>query len=108
MLARAESQLDSSREPRLQRVGESVDMPTADHPFFWAGYLLVDTGPRPEVVVEPAPAADAAKGGAVKPDQPKPDDAAKPEEPTGDKLPPPDKPPEEVPNTTAGGEEAEK
>ena len=38
--------------PRTNRgsrnLTKSGDMPTADHPFFWAGYLLVDTGPRPE------------------------------------------------------------
>jgi len=32
----------------------------ASHPFFWAGYMLVDTGPRPEPVNPPAvPKADA-------------------------------------------------
>jgi hypothetical protein len=25
-----------------------VDGAKTDHPFFWAGYLLVDTGARPE------------------------------------------------------------
>ncbi|HTN74379.1 MAG TPA: CHAT domain-containing protein [Pirellulaceae bacterium] len=41
--------LDISREPRL-RAGSDESL-TADHPFFWAGYLLVDTG------VDPAPPA---------------------------------------------------
>jgi hypothetical protein len=69
VLAR-EAPLDAAREPRLKKSDEVGDMPTADHPFFWAGYLLVDTGPRPEVAVEepPAPAADAAKDGAPKTD----------------------------------------
>jgi hypothetical protein len=46
LLAR-ESPLEESREPRLKRSDETGELPTADHPFFWAGYLLVDTSPRP-------------------------------------------------------------
>jgi hypothetical protein len=45
LLAR-ESPLEASREPRLKRSDETGELPTADHPFFWAGYLLVDTSPR--------------------------------------------------------------
>jgi hypothetical protein len=40
------------REPRLKEVS-SDRAPTAAHPFFWAGYLLVDTGETPPVE-EPA------------------------------------------------------
>jgi hypothetical protein len=47
LLAR-EAPLDPQNEPRLKGLEESGDAPTADHPFFWAGYLLVDTGPRQE------------------------------------------------------------
>jgi len=47
LLAR-EAPLDITREPRLRRSDETGELPTADHPLFWAGYLLVDTGPRPE------------------------------------------------------------
>jgi len=38
-----QSTLDAEREPRLRRMptGESLK---AEHPFFWAGYLLVDPG----------------------------------------------------------------
>jgi hypothetical protein len=46
LLAR-EAPLDPQNEPRLKGLEESGEAPTADHPFFWAGYLLVDTGPRP-------------------------------------------------------------
>jgi hypothetical protein len=69
LLAR-EAPLDTAREPRLKRSEDAGDLATADHPFFWAGYILVDTGPRPEVEPPPAPpepaknaasAADAAK-----------------------------------------------
>jgi tetratricopeptide (TPR) repeat protein len=38
--------LDPSREPRLN-VQPKDDLPKATHPFFWAGYLLVDTGAAP-------------------------------------------------------------
>jgi hypothetical protein len=77
LLAR-EAPIDVSREPRLKRSDETGEMPTADHPFFWAGYLLVDTGPRPADAPE-LPKADAnaaaAKGKEVPPPA-KADDAA--------------------------------
>ena len=83
LLAR-EAPLDASREPRLKKSDETVELPTAEHPFFWAGYLLVDTGPRPEV--ENPPPADGSKPDDKKANIVKPD-AAK-----GDNIPPPDKP----------------
>lgn len=51
-----ETPLDAAQEPRLKRMAEDVEPPGADHPFFWAGYLLVDTGTGTEI-----PAADAAQ-----------------------------------------------
>jgi tetratricopeptide (TPR) repeat protein len=45
MLAR-ETPLNLSLEPRLKDVEKMAEPPSADHPFFWAGYLLVDAGPR--------------------------------------------------------------
>lgn len=43
LLART-SALDVAAEPRIDRL-EGIDAPpTTDHPFFWAGYLLADTG----------------------------------------------------------------
>jgi hypothetical protein len=39
-----ETPLDATQEPRLKRLAEDVEPPGANHPFFWAGYLLVDTG----------------------------------------------------------------
>jgi hypothetical protein len=47
LLAR-ESPLDSQNEPRFKGLDEAAEPPTANHPFFWASYLLVDTSPRPE------------------------------------------------------------
>ena len=44
-LARVE-ELDPSMEPRMK--GSAKDgLVSADHPFFWSGYLLVDTGAEP-------------------------------------------------------------
>ena len=68
LLAR-ESQLDTGQEPRLKKSDDTSDMPKAEHPFFWAGYMLVDTGPRPEAKVTKeveAPVKNAApvKGAA--------------------------------------------
>ena len=61
--------LDPASEPRL-RAGRSADGLKADHPFFWAGYLLVDTGVGPPA--EPAdpnhkPAEKPAEKAAAKP-----------------------------------------
>jgi CHAT domain-containing protein len=39
--------LDPSIEPRLKAPSTSEGI-KADHPFFWSGYLLVDTGVVPE------------------------------------------------------------
>ena len=44
--------LDPAREPRLNRSGVKGD-PTADHPFFWAGFLLIDSGTRPAPEAKP-------------------------------------------------------
>jgi hypothetical protein len=44
LLAR-EAPLEAAREPRLKRSDETGESPTADHPFFWAGYMLVDNSP---------------------------------------------------------------
>ena len=38
-------QLDLTREPRVRATADETL--TAEHPFFWAGYLLVDTGAEP-------------------------------------------------------------
>lgn len=81
LLAR-EAPLDISREPRLRRSDETGDLPTADHPFFWAGYMLVDTGPRPEPVNPPAvPKADAKDAKAGTPDAAKAKDMPAPVKP---------------------------
>jgi len=39
--------VDPELEPRLNRLGLNENF-RADHPFFWAGYMLVDTGSGPK------------------------------------------------------------
>jgi hypothetical protein len=58
LLAREEP-MELSLEPRLKRSADAAELPGAGHPFFWAGYLLADTTPRPDDVAEDAKAEDA-------------------------------------------------
>jgi hypothetical protein len=51
---------DVLREPRLRQHGDDV-IPDARHPFFWAGYMLVDCGAG---IVPPAAPAAAPPAGA--------------------------------------------
>ncbi len=44
--------IDSEREPRVKRL-DTDQPPMATHPFFWAGYLLVDTGNPPRQADDP-------------------------------------------------------
>jgi hypothetical protein len=48
--------LEPALEPRV-KLKEVTDLPTAAHPFFWAGYLLIDCG---EPLVDEPAADDAA------------------------------------------------
>lgn len=62
-LARVET-LDPAVEPRVNKPSDDSDL-LADHPFFWAGYLLLDTGAEPAAPDEPDgpnAQAEAAKG----------------------------------------------
>ncbi len=54
----ADRVLDPAAEPRL-KANPAADGLKADHPFFWAGYLLIDTG------ATPADGKDGAKGAAA-------------------------------------------
>ncbi len=47
--------LNPPLEPRVNWTGATT-LPKADHPFFWAGFLLVDTGARPADTSTPAEA----------------------------------------------------
>ena len=58
-------------EPRLKLAGNNV-LEDARHPFFWAGYMLIDTGTEPEagaggIPVMPRPAARMQAGNAAPP-----------------------------------------
>lgn len=50
-----ETPLDFDREPRVKKAANGEAM-TARHPFFWSGYLLVDTGWSPPKDKPPAAA----------------------------------------------------
>ncbi|MBX9788775.1 MAG: CHAT domain-containing protein [Pirellulales bacterium] len=53
MLTRS-APLDPAQEPRLDPATRAEHL-RGEHPFFWAGYLLVDTGARPETDGDDAP-----------------------------------------------------
>jgi len=74
----AGSRLDLEAEPRIARAAVE-DPPKANHPFFWAGYLLVDPGTVPHAV-EP-PQAEPGVAPVVPPE---------PAQPAGPQAPPPD------------------
>lgn len=50
-----QSPLDLNREPRIKRVA-GANSATGENPFFWAGYLLADTGWTPQKAEQPAAA----------------------------------------------------
>ncbi len=39
-----DTQIEPEHEPRVKKQQANVEPPKADHPFFWAGYMLVDSG----------------------------------------------------------------
>jgi CHAT domain-containing protein len=57
-----QSELDQAAEPRIQE--KLLDQPLkGEHPFFWAGYMLVDNGHEPQREEEtPQPPAGQAEG----------------------------------------------
>ena len=59
VLVVTDSRLDVAAEPRVQRVA-TTEPPKATHPFFWSGYMLVDSGLLPEKK-EPQPEKPAVK-----------------------------------------------
>ncbi|MBN1912006.1 MAG: CHAT domain-containing protein [Pirellulales bacterium] len=54
VLLAQESRLNLEAEPRVQP-GREIEIPRADHPFFWAGYMLVDPGDPPKPADAPPP-----------------------------------------------------
>ncbi|HEX4143797.1 MAG TPA: CHAT domain-containing protein [Pirellulales bacterium] len=62
--------LEIEAEPRLKKNTTGADPPLADHPFFWAAYMVVDSGQLEEGQAPPPPPAmnvklkEAAPAGA--------------------------------------------
>jgi tetratricopeptide (TPR) repeat protein len=71
-LAKA-SAIDPEAEPRVRLSGAAKEI-KANHPFFWSGYLLVDSEPEGEAEIMPRKdeAGKAGKDDAPKPTEPKP------------------------------------
>ncbi|MFW5692963.1 MAG: CHAT domain-containing protein [Thermoguttaceae bacterium] len=68
----AGSRIDMDAEPRVRRA-QVDELPPANHPFFWAAYMLVDAGsvpPETEPDPDAAPAADAPAVPAAPPAAP--------------------------------------
>lgn len=42
------TQIEPEREPRVKKAASGAEPAKGDHPFFWAGYMLVDSGVVPE------------------------------------------------------------
>jgi tetratricopeptide (TPR) repeat protein len=65
----SDTTLDPALEPRLHK-SAAADPPKAGHPFFWAGFLVADTGAEPQTddapAAAPPPAAPAAAPPAAK------------------------------------------
>jgi tetratricopeptide (TPR) repeat protein len=70
VLLESATPLDPTLEPRVNKAGMQSP-PTAEHPFFWAGFLLADTGAKPHADDE-APADNVVKVKDAKPAAEKP------------------------------------
>jgi tetratricopeptide (TPR) repeat protein len=95
----SQSPLDPAREPRLKRKADAAPV-NAQHPFFWAGYMLIDSGVKPQKTDEannpllikfdmqkPRGKADEKKPEPKPADQPFGNDAAMGEKPANDRVP---------------------
>jgi CHAT domain-containing protein len=65
------SPVNLEAEPRIKRLATD-EIPKADHPFFWAGYMLVDSGQSP-AKTEPKSAAPETKPATPDPKPAEPD-----------------------------------
>jgi hypothetical protein len=96
-----ETPLDAAQEPRLKRLAEGTEPPGADHPFFWAGYLLVDTGTgdgeAADADANAAPGANSNAAAGAKAVVPPAAKAAPPVLPPQSELKPPGEPPAKKP-----------
>jgi tetratricopeptide (TPR) repeat protein len=69
----SDAPLAADREPRVKEEGAADALSKADHPFFWAGYLLVDSGQLPPGANPPGTSAGPSK---AQPAGPRPGGAA--------------------------------
>jgi len=94
----ADTEVEVDREPRLKKNGAAGEAPKASHPFFWAGYMLVDSGVVPEGADK-----DLAIPGLNAPMKANPGQQANPAQPANPRLVPdvpqaaPDDPPNDAP-----------
>lgn len=104
VLLTMDSRLNLDAEPRVKKAA-GEDAPKAEHPFFWAGYMLFDSGEPadevkaakdepvnkakpPEVKPKPDNPVPPLMPGGIKPDEkPKPEDKLKAAEPKPDEKP---------------------
>ena len=80
VLLALQSRVNPEAEPRI-RLPAGASAPLADHPFFWAGYLLVDDGTppqKPEALEGPEKPAKPEKAAVPDNDKPKAPANAKP------------------------------
>jgi len=92
VLLLAESRLSAEKEPRIKQSSKE-DPIKGDHPFFWAGYMLVDPGDVPVKAEAEKPGSGREK--PKQPDQPPaPDQAPKAKEPEKPVPPPKEESPE--------------
>ncbi|NUQ62888.1 MAG: CHAT domain-containing protein [Pirellulales bacterium] len=106
VLVAADTRINAEAEPRVKE-SETGQLPKADHPFFWAGYMLVDCGvPSPAAEGGNRPALELKKPGM---DQPQPEqpkagepkaDEPKADEPNADQ-PKREKPKSKKPSSSA-------
>jgi hypothetical protein len=68
----ADTPIETEYEPRIKKAAAGGEPPKAGHPFFWAGYLLVDSGtvPKDEDAALAPPGLGAAKRPPAQPANP--------------------------------------
>ncbi len=104
----ANQKLNPEAEPRLKKPNPNEEPPKANHPFFWAGYLLMDTGVPAQASGKPAePPGPGAKPQLPFPQLPEAPPAGKEAKPPGPGEQPKQPPaPGEQPTQPPGGEPA--
>jgi hypothetical protein len=96
----ADTPIEPEHEPRVKKGSSTDEPPKAAHPFFWAGYVLVDSGlvPRNQNI---APAQPANPPIIANPPRPAQVAAPEPAEPSGKRAkkskPPPRSSPKKAP-----------